>query len=180
MSFLIIDHWKNIENHRATLDALYDGTKLSFGVWNTGGEYGSESGKEYMGHLIMGRLEHHQDMIPEPMSNMFFPVVNMLKQLCDDHELQFNTLCRSCLNWVYPIVGNNDLMCESHIDHQYQHTQVLWYLNDCDGDTLLYIGNDTVRITPKKDRMLVFNGLIQHTAEMPTQGMRKVLITTFT
>ena len=180
MSFLIIDHWKNIENHRATLDALCDGSNLPFRVWNTGGEGGSECGQPYMGHLIMGRLEDKPDLVPQPMSNMFFPVVNMLKQLCDDHDIKFNTLCRSCLNWVYPIAENDNLMCESHIDHQYQHSQVLWYLNDCDGDTLLYIGNDTVRVTPRKDRMLLFNGMIQHTSEMPTQGMRKVLVTTFT
>ena len=65
----------------------------------------------------------------------------------------------------------------------------LYYVNDCDGDTVLYnykskdkkdipIFEDIKelkRITPKQGRVVVFDGMTWHTAEQPTKGTRTII-----
>ena len=183
MSYLIIDDWKNIEEHRETLNAFvvgkYKYDHLPFILNCTHGMDGIITSSEYMGHGVMQRIEY-TNMIPKPESIMFFPIVNMLKQLCQDYNFKFNIMNRSCVNWTYPNQNKDDLFSNWHTDHEYPHTQVIWYLNDVDGDTLLNINNEIVNVTPKKDRILVFDGLIPHNVIRPKTDMRKVLITTFT
>lgn len=61
-----------------------------------------------------------------------------------------------------------------HIDFDVPHTVVLYYLNDSDGDTLLYNkqGQIMKRVSPKKGRALVFDGSILHSGGIPKQGPR--------
>ena len=76
-----------------------------------------------------------------------------------------------------------------HIDLDIPHTVYLYYVNDCDGDTVLYnykskdkkdipIFEDIKelkRITPKQGRVVVFDGRYWHTAEQPTKGTRTII-----
>ena len=76
-----------------------------------------------------------------------------------------------------------------HIDLDIPHTVYLYYVNDCDGDTVLYnykskdkkdipIFEDIKelkRITPKQGRVVVFDGRYWHTAEQPTKGTRTIV-----
>ena len=77
-----------------------------------------------------------------------------------------------------------------HIDQPSPHTVILYYANDSDGDTILYnhvhkLGDKDsyyhhneedifMRITPKKGRAVVFNGLRYHTSTRPSRGLRLV------
>lgn len=79
-----------------------------------------------------------------------------------------------------------------HTDTNIPHLVFLYYLNDCDGDTVMFnkkrVGNTTNSdacymddlaithsITPKKNSMLVFDGSWYHTSSVPTQDYRMVL-----
>ena len=76
-----------------------------------------------------------------------------------------------------------------HIDIYEPHTVFLYYVNDSDGDTVLYnykskykddvpIYEDIKivhRLTPKQGRAIVFDGMTWHASTQPTKGPRCIL-----
>lgn len=64
-----------------------------------------------------------------------------------------------------------------HVDFPFDHTVVLYYLNDADGDTVFFDkqGNITQRVSPKKGRIIVFDGNLYHGGGVPKAGPRSVV-----
>lgn len=99
--------------------------------------------------------------------------------------------CRSFLQ--YPLNANfiKNNVDRLHIDSPYDHTVVLYYVADSDGDTVIVDkqreGNIEEyhhrledhqiihRVKPKQGRAIVFDGKYYHTAFQPTLSMRCVI-----
>ena len=76
-----------------------------------------------------------------------------------------------------------------HLDRYEPHLVILYYVNDSDGETVIYNykskdENDIPyfedvkelkRITPKQGRIVVFDGRYWHTAEQPTNNIRCII-----
>lgn len=76
-----------------------------------------------------------------------------------------------------------------HIDVKYPHLVVLYYINDTDGDTYIFdktldnckfITNDTKleviqKVSPKKGRVVIFNGNRYHSSSGPTKDVRCII-----
>jgi len=76
-----------------------------------------------------------------------------------------------------------------HIDVKYPHLVVLYYINDTDGDTFLFdktlddckfITKDTKlevikKVSPKKGRVVMFNGNRYHSSSGPTKDVRCII-----
>ena len=64
-----------------------------------------------------------------------------------------------------------------HVDLNVPHQVCLYYVNDSDGDTIIYdsTGKTIRKISPKKGRMIFFNGNLKHSASTPTQNHRAVI-----
>jgi hypothetical protein len=63
-----------------------------------------------------------------------------------------------------------------HIDLPGPHMVYLYYVIDADGDTLLFKKSEIIkRVSPKKGRLLIFDGGICHTAQQPQKGIRCVI-----
>ena len=76
-----------------------------------------------------------------------------------------------------------------HIDADKDHLVILYYVNDSDGDTVIYknhfVNNDTTpkfeeleeikRVTPKSGRVVMFNGRHWHTSCQPEHNVRCVV-----
>lgn len=63
-----------------------------------------------------------------------------------------------------------------HIDTTIPHVVVLYYVNDSDGDTHMFKGIDTIKtVTPKKNRVVVFDGSIYHSSGSPISSKRCVI-----
>ncbi len=63
-----------------------------------------------------------------------------------------------------------------HIDTTTPHVVVLYYVNDSDGDTHLFKGVETIKtVTPKKNRVVVFDGAIYHSSGSPVESKRCVI-----
>ena len=70
-----------------------------------------------------------------------------------------------------------------HIDMQFKHFVMLYYVCDSDGDTIIY--NEKMisekgftvqkKVTPKQGRVVLFNGSLYHTAQQPNHGIRCVV-----
>ena len=76
-----------------------------------------------------------------------------------------------------------------HLDRTEPHLVFLYYVNDSDGDTIIYNYKsksptdipffedikEQKRVTPKQGRVVVFDGLYWHTAEQPKDNVRCII-----
>jgi len=100
-------------------------------------------------------------------------------------------LYRSKLNLLTNLhkIKDNSLYNIPHVDIDIPHFSVLLYLNDSDGDTVIYEnkfkGYDKVphfddlvekkRVTPKAGRVVIFNGKHWHTSNQPEHNVRCII-----
>jgi hypothetical protein len=78
---------------------------------------------------------------------------------------------------------DRDVVPHPHIDfRKVKHTVILYYVNDCDGDTIFYnkCENDSLmdveewkRESPKKGDFVVFDGSIYHSPCCPVENTRR-------
>lgn len=62
-----------------------------------------------------------------------------------------------------------------HVDQTRPHIVILYYCNDSDGDTFFFDRDHKTiidRVSPKKNRMVVFDGMIPHASSYPTTPYR--------
>jgi hypothetical protein len=68
---------------------------------------------------------------------------------------------------------------ELHTDFQYEHMTAIFYLNNSDGNTILFDRdgkNVLTEVEPVENRLLIFDGLLQHTGHSPSNHKSRVLI----
>tara|TARA_Y100000289_G_C3912687_1_gene145588 strand:- start:30 stop:587 length:558 start_codon:yes stop_codon:yes gene_type:complete len=108
-------------------------------------------------------------------------IVNMQRSLgCEN-------VMRSRLDMTMYTPGGR--LCDAHIDNPNQHTATIFYLNDSDGNTVIYnekFEGDTnidqskltikQEIEPKANRLLIFDGFHFHTGHVPQKHNTRVLL----
>jgi hypothetical protein len=88
-------------------------------------------------------------------------------------------------------------VADPHVDTDFPHRTALFYLNDCDGDTIMYkekydpskrldqtqyfkqhVGTATLdyTITPQANQMAWFDGLTYHSSNSPTNSAKRYII----
>ena len=72
---------------------------------------------------------------------------------------------------------------DPHVDFNDPHYACILYINDSDGDTVIYNQRNlkdkfTIKktITPKKNRLLFFNGAYCHTGHSPSKHQNRILL----
>lgn len=108
-------------------------------------------------------------------------------------QVDLDNLIRIKANIVPPLLSKTaNRLNLPHTDTNIPHLVFLYYLNDCDGDTVMFnkqmtegMSNSdaammedleiTHSITPKRNSMLVFEGSWYHTSTVPTQDYRMVI-----
>ena len=75
---------------------------------------------------------------------------------------------------MYLPILNAPLHNNMHMDMSIPHTVALYYVNDSDGDTFFFDKDKQIvdRVTPKKGRVVVFDGLTLHASSMPSKDYR--------
>jgi hypothetical protein len=113
------------------------------------------------------------------------PMLFRLKDVIGSFDL---LRCRVAMNLSDGIGGIH----QQHIDSAIPHTVLLYYINDSDGDTILYKEranpltylsgdypdsfNIDVRVTPKKGRAVIFDGLQFHSVSSPKDALKRQII----
>jgi hypothetical protein len=64
-----------------------------------------------------------------------------------------------------------------HVDLPFAHTVVLYYVNDADGDTVFFDKQQNIikQVSPKRGRVIMFDGTLYHGGGVPKQGPRCVV-----
>ncbi len=64
-----------------------------------------------------------------------------------------------------------------HIDLDIKHTVLLYYVNDADGDTVFFNNDGTIfkSVSPKKGRVILFDGTLLHGGGVPRKHPRCII-----
>jgi hypothetical protein len=137
---------------------------------------------------------HIKDQSPSfsPMTAMLLP---MLFMFCEKARLEFNALLRIRLG-LFPRNPDDVGHHNPHVDFQQPHQTAVYYVNDSDGDTVVFNetsddvnaeqapkyaadGKFTIlgRVSPKKGRMMAFDGKHYHASMHPRKAASRVAIT---
>jgi len=68
---------------------------------------------------------------------------------------------------------------ELHTDFPEEHMTAIFYVNNSDGNTLLYNreGTELIQeVEPVENRLLIFDGLMQHTGHSPSKHKSRLLV----
>lgn len=78
------------------------------------------------------------------------------------------------------INSSSEKVHNAHIDREAPHMAALYYPHDCDGDTFFYTDHTAVkeilRVSPKKGRMVLFDGSIYHASSNPISSSYRTSI----
>lgn len=159
--------------------------KLNFPWWyQADSSFGSQASD-----LSFPSLNHVLVRHGNPVNPSFEFFLPMLYFISDRIDLRFDRVvsAKSCLQLPL-IMPGNDRSNNPHIDVEADHTVILYYVNDSNGDTIIYDTdvNQTnccvkenlsikKRISPKKGRFLIFNGKYLHNSTTPKFGSRCIL-----
>jgi hypothetical protein len=130
-------------------------------------------------------LVHHGQIV-NPEFDFFSPIAYFA---CEKINFKINSFrsVKSCLQLPL-IIDSNDRSNNPHIDLKIDHLVALYYVNDSDGDTIIY--NERVddfegidksrlevkqRVSPKKGRIVLFDGKLLHNSSTPLNTHRCII-----
>lgn len=114
----------------------------------------------------------------------------ILKEFCDKNHISTRAVIRSKSNLTFPETNPSVEHTETpHVDHLFPHLTLLYYINDADGETILYnekfvegvspVLTEMTRVSPKAGRAVLFDGLHYHSPNVPSTNYRAVINYTF-
>ena len=112
------------------------------------------------------------------MSPKFKLIECMLEKL-EKYDIKNVMLIRAKANVLFPT--NKDLKYSvPHVDLPYlkHYSNLLYYVNDTDGDTYFFNKDETIReqISPKRNRAVYFDGDILHASSNPKKHDSRIVI----
>lgn len=111
----------------------------------------------------------------------------VLGPICAEMLKQFSKKTEIFVNNIYRLKANlqtRDTSIEEnkynavHIDNDGPHWVLIYYVNNSDGDTLLFDKNFEIskRVSPKKGRILFFRGDILHASQGPRKSLNRCIL----
>lgn len=190
--YLVINDWEGKKTRdydfiERSLDRIY------YKIENTK-PAGYPNNISFFSHEVQSRI-NVDTKIPEPKSELYTPICKTIFRLMETLGIEYDEIARININNTINCgnTSSSDLIaCDPHIDHSFRTVQVIFYMNDSDGDTIIYnkkshfeidceitISEDQevlTRITPQKGKILVFDGSYYHTHYLPSHGYRSIIV----
>jgi hypothetical protein len=124
-------------------------------------------------HQFVSKLFDHRNNISHPQLGFFLPAV----LTAQDHLKTPTTITRVKANLLLQEQSiSKELHHTAHIDTKVPHWVLIYYVQDSDGDTIIFdqaVGTEfdqlTIkqRVTPKQGRAVIFNGKYFHASSSP-------------
>ena len=143
------------------------------------GEYDSQH-RPALAHEYVRINDDDISEIDSVYHHLFTP---MLSKACQYLKMPEMNVIQGRSFLQFPLNLNSSDDDTPHVDlDEEEHTVVLYYVVDSDGDTVIY--NERVesttytvkqKVTPKQGRVVIFDGRQYHTAQQPTKGTRCIV-----
>lgn len=93
--------------------------------------------------------------------------------------IDLNSTHKNILRMKSNLLLNNkaEIFNSIHRDNTFDHLNLIYYVNDSDGDTFLFEKNIIIKnVSPKKGRILLFDGKYEHASSNPTKSKYRSVI----
>ena len=89
-----------------------------------------------------------------------------------------NSPYKNVLRMKTNLLLNNKASCFNsiHTDYDGDHINLIYYVNNSDGDTFIFDDGKIKNIRPKKGRILLFDGKYEHTSSNPIESKYRSII----
>jgi hypothetical protein len=114
----------------------------------------------------------------EPVDDYIFDIIKKIeKNSLNKSNLKFLKNYRYKLSCLEPLnipISLEELYSNTHVDDDIEHIVLIYYANDIDGDTILFDKNNEIlkSISPKKGKVVLFDGSINHCPSWPKEKNR--------
>ena len=130
----------------------------------------------FLSHTVLKRIEYREG---EEFSNSTETdfCINILNLFCNKHKIKYKEILRIAFNLTF---NNGSKKSGVHVDHEFDHKQLIVYLNDCDKKSYTVIKDNKkeIKIKPEKFKGVCFDSK-PHYQVYPKDNVRFVLIITF-
>ena len=119
------------------------------------------------------------DEVRSPHCALILPFMYQVKDICGAKEL---LRCRADMTVVHP----DKIKHPPHVDFQFPHYSSVFYVNESDGETVMYNERwdkkypdtltDSQVIEPKPNHVIIFDGDIIHTGHSPVNHQTRVIL----
>ena len=183
--------WYYSSNVSTTVDSSqFNAYGFSQSFWENDAKIGAELDSDYFQRIFENFNSKNFATFIKPF----------LLQVMDTIDCDMILRCRSDMVTWAP----KEFIHQAHVDYLFPNTATIFYVNDTDGDTFLYgkhsfvkdikidqdrfgtlsqtVGTKTTtleikeRISPKANRLIVFDGDLLHTGSSPTQHKTRILL----
>ena len=132
-----------------------------------------------------GHLLFHQGHDPSPHLNFFTPLVNAILEKSNMELISIIRLRLGfLLNTKYPFPSTPYQHNTPHVDSPFPHYTAVYYLNDCDGPTLIFRETEESqkyfplhKSNPEKGKVLLFDGSHYHASTCPKIHNKRIVLT---
>jgi hypothetical protein len=193
---IILDDLIEEELQKQIEDAMFN-CDWKFVMDNTYAYNPQSMGMKYRKFLDPFKYDISPSIITNLQSNkkifkLFFPVIEKTFNYIN-FKLEKISRCIAGIQGVQ-VIREKNKVCNIHINQETPHLVLLYYVNDADGETILYDKtiddiqdedevyldekckfNVASKITPKQGRILLFDGRTYHSASSPTTGIRCII-----
>jgi hypothetical protein len=193
---IILDNFIEDELQNQIEDAMFD-CNWTFKMDNTYDYNPQSMGIKHRKFLNPFKYDVSPSIVSNLQSNqkifkLFFPVV---EKTCNRINFKLEKISR-CIAGIQgvQVIREKNKVCNIHINQETPHLVLLYYVNDADGETILFDkttenirdNNETYldeqyefnvvnKIMPKQGRILLFDGRTYHSASSPTTGIRSII-----
>ena len=124
------------------------------------------------------KYSFHHTTMSDKKSNSFFneSTIEIAEVIKDKFNLIDYELLR--LRWGMTTSYGEKIINNPHIDTSDKHKVILYYLNECDGDTYFYDDKDNIinQNTPEENSAILFDGNIKHSSSKPNIYDRRIVL----
>ena len=145
------------------------------------GDYDSQH-RAGFGHQYVIFYENDTSEIESVYHHLFTP---MLSKACQHLKMPQTEVIQGRSFLQFPLRNIDTSVVDTphvDLDDEEEHTVVLYYVIDSDGDTIIYNEREETstytekqRVTPKQGRVVIFDGRQYHTAQQPSNGTRCIV-----
>ncbi len=129
----------------------------------------------FFSHIIFHKPEVNKS---NPINSPIYPhALKIFDGLSKQLKFKYKKIFRICLNLTF---NNGHKKSETHLDHQFNHKQLLLYIHvdDLNSYTCIKDNNKTIKVKPIPQKVVVWAKL-PHYHLVPKEGYRLVMVYTF-